>query len=394
MPDGATRIAFLNSGILGHRTVGALFRDVAALLPRVEPVHVDLSGELSWADRAARRIFSLPLAPARGIAGNLDLRRWREEVNVGLLAARRLARLERERGRFAVLHFHTQASAYASLKRMRHTPAIVSIDCTQSLASNEAASAISRSTYMANVLHDAFVFRRASVITATSRWAADDLLKRYPGGVGKVHVMPYPVSAHFPDSIVEMRAARLRAEPARPVHVLFIGGDFPRKGGPELLEAWRQGGFADRAVLQVVTEWPLAQRDMPDGVRVVSGVAPHSERWKELWHEADCFVMPPRHEAFGLVYQEAAAAGLPVVATRINAIPEIVEHDRTGILVPPGDAAALVRAMESVIASGELRRRLGKAAQTRIAAATPAAYAARLHSLIASVLETHGRFAA
>ena len=47
MPDGATRIAFLNSGILGHRTVGALFRDVAALLPRLEPVHVDLSGELN-----------------------------------------------------------------------------------------------------------------------------------------------------------------------------------------------------------------------------------------------------------------------------------------------------------------------------------------------------------
>ena len=393
MPDGATRIAFLNSGILGHRTVGALFRDVAALLP-LEPVHIDLSGELSWADRAARRIFSLRLAPARGIAGNLDLRRWREELNVGLLAARRLAQLERERGRFAVLHFHTQASAYASLTRMRHTPAIVSIDCTQSLASNEAESAISRSTYLANVIHDAFVFRRASVITATSRWAADDLRKRYPDCDGKVHVMPYPVSAQFPDSIVEMRAARLRDEPGRPVHVLFVGGDFPRKGGPELLDAWRQGGFADRAVLQLVTEWPLAERDLPDAVRLVRGVAPHSERWRELWRDADCFVMPARHEAFGLVYQEAAAAGLPVIATSINAIPEIVEHDRTGILVPPGDTAALVRAMEAVIASGELRRRLGTAAQKRIAAATPAAYAARLQSLIASVLETHGLYAA
>jgi alpha-maltose-1-phosphate synthase len=394
VPDGTTRIAFLNSGILGHRTVGTLFKDVAALLPRVEAVHVDLSSELSWADRAARRIFSLPLAPARGIAGNVDLRRWREELNVGLLAARRLARVERERGRCAMLHFHTQASAYASLTRMRHTPAIVSIDCTQWLASNEAESAISRSTYLANVIHDAFVFRRASVITATSRWAADDLVKRHPDCAGKVHVMPYPVSTHFPDSIVEMRAERLRAAPGRPVHVLFIGGDFPRKGGPELLAAWRQGRFADRAVLQLVTEWPLAERDMPQGVRIVRGVAPHSERWTELWQGADCFVMPPRHEAFGLVYQEAAAAGLPVVATRINAVPEIVEHGHTGILVPPGDAAALVRAMESLIASAELRRRLGHAAQTRIAAATPAAYAARLQSLIASVLETHGLCAA
>jgi starch synthase len=394
VPDGSTRIAFLNSGILGHRTVGTLFRDVASLLPRLDAVHVDLSGELSWADRAARRFFSLPLAPARGLAGNLDLRRWRQELNVGLLAARRLARLERERGPFSLLHFHTQASAYGSLNRMRQTPAIVSIDCTQSLASAEAESAVSRSTYLPNVIHDAFVFRRAAVITATSRWAAEDLLGRYPECDGKVHVMPYPVRTVFPDSIVEARAERLRAEPGRPVHVLFVGGDFQRKGGPELLDAWRQGRFAGRAVLQLVTDWPLAARDIPDGVRIVRGVEPHSEAWRELWRGADCFVMPARHEAFGLVYQEAAAAGLPVIATSINAIPEIVEQGRTGILVPPGDAAALVRAMESVIVSGELRRRLGTAARMRIAGNTPAAYAARLQSLISSVLNTHGLYAA
>jgi len=394
VPDGSTRIAFLNSGILGHRTVGTLFQDVASLLPGLDAVHVDLSGELSWADRAARRVFSLRLAPARGIAGNVDLRRWRQELNVGLLAARRLARVERERGPFAILHFHTQAAAYGSLNRMRQTPAIVSIDCTQSLASAEAESAVSRSTYLPNVIHDGCVFRRAAVITATSRWAADDLLRRHPECQGKVHVMPYPLRTHFPHSIVEMRAERLRGEPARPVHVLFIGGDFPRKGGLELLEAWRQGGFAGRAVLQLVTDWPLAERDIPDGVCVVRGVQPHSDGWRELWRGADCFVMPARHEAFGLVYQEAAAAGLPVIATSINAIPEIVEDGLTGILVPPGDAAALIRAMESVIASGELRRRFGTAARARIAGNTPAAYATRFQSLIAAVLDTHGLYAA
>src|SRR5204862_6748622 len=104
---------------------------------------------------------------------------------------------EREHGPFAVLHFHTQASAYGSLKRMRHTPSIVSIDCTQRLASREAESSVSRSTYLPNAVHDGFVFRRASAITATSRWAAADLLKRHPDCDGKVHVMPYPVRALF-----------------------------------------------------------------------------------------------------------------------------------------------------------------------------------------------------
>jgi alpha-maltose-1-phosphate synthase len=391
--DAPVRVLFLNSGILGHCTVAALFHDVAALVPRIEAVHVDLSSGLTWADRAARRLFSLRLAPDRGFAGNVDLRRWREELNVGLLAARRIARLERQHGPFDVLHFHTQASAYASLRRMRQTPSIVSIDCTQCLASREAESPVSRATYLPNVLHDASVFRRASAITATSRWAADDLVKRYPECGHKVHVMPYPVRMHLPPAIVDMRFERC-SDPDRRVQLLFVGGDFPRKGGPELLDAWRSGGFADRAVLHVVTGWPVAQDELPEGVRLVRGVAPHTARWRELWRTSDLFVMPARHEAFGLVYQEAAAAGLPVIATRLNAVPEIVEDGGSGILVPPGDQSALVGAMRSLIDSRELRRRMGTAAIGRVASATPAAYAARLQQLITAAVGTDDVYAA
>jgi glycosyltransferase involved in cell wall biosynthesis len=394
VPDASRRVLFLNSGILGHRTVGGLFREVAGLLSGIDAFHVDLSGELTWTDRAVRRLFSLRLAPSRGLAANVDLRRWREELNVGLLAGRRIARLELERGPFDVLHFHTQASAYGSLRRMRQTPSIVSIDCTQSLASREAESGMSRVTYLPNIVHDALVFRRASVITSTSRWAADDLLERYPECAGKVHVMPYPVRTHWPPSIVDERFDRMRAEPGRRVRVLFIGGDFPRKGGPELLEAWRAGGFAATAALEMVTDWPAPQEALPDGVRIVRGVGPHSDEWKELWRAADLFVMPSRHEAFGMVYQEAAAAGLPVIATRINAIPEIVEEGRTGILAPPGDPAALVHAMRALIDSADERRRMGAAALARIAGATPAAYAARLERLLTTALGTHDLYAA
>jgi glycosyltransferase involved in cell wall biosynthesis len=68
-------------------------------------------------------------------------------------------------------------------------------------------------------------------------------------------------------------------------------------------------------------------------VRLIRGVSPYTASWRELWRQADFFVMPTKHEAFGMVYQEAAAAGLPVVATNLNAIPEIVEDRVTGILV-------------------------------------------------------------
>ena len=144
----------------------------------------------------------------------------------------------------------------------------------------------------------------------------------------------------------------------------------------------------------MVTEWPVAADSVPEGVQLVRGIAPHSEPWKDLWQSADVFVMPARHEAFGLVYQEAAGAGLPVIATRINAVPEIVEDGRTGILVAPGDSAALVRAMRTLIDSAELRRRMGAAALARVAPATTASYGARLQQLVAKALETDDVYAA
>jgi glycosyltransferase involved in cell wall biosynthesis len=169
------------------------------------------------------------------------------------------------------------------------------------------------------------------------------------------------------------------------VRLLFIGGDFPRKGGPELLDAWSQAGFAGSACLELVTNWPLPERELPAGVRLVKNVSAYTPAWRQLWREADVFVMPTRSEAFGMVYQEAAAAGLPCIATRINAIPEIVAHGETGLLVDPGDTSGLMQALRTLVASAELRRRMGAAARARMhALSSPDAYAAKLVALIRS----------
>jgi alpha-maltose-1-phosphate synthase len=99
------------------------------------------------------------------------------------------------------------------------------------------------------------------------------------------------------------------------------------------------------------------------------------------------FVMPTRHEAFGIVYEEAAAAGLPAIGTAINAVPEIIEDGTTGLLVPPRDVAALVRALRALIDSADLRRRLGTAARARVRQlAFPDRYASKLAPLIHRVM--------
>jgi starch synthase len=166
-----------------------------------------------------------------------------------------------------------------------------------------------------------------------------------------------------------------------------VGGDFPRKGGPDLLEAWREGGFAGRADLDVVTDWPLRVKAVPPGARVIGGITPYTDQWLELWRRADLFVMPARHEAFGIVYEEAGASGIPAIGSGINAIPEIIQHEQTGLLVPPGDRESLIRALRTLVDSPVLRERMGCAARQYVTArAAIPVYAAKLGSIIGNVV--------
>ena len=382
---GAPRVAFVNCGILGHKAMADVMRDLDGLMG-VDATHINLSNDLTVGDRVVRRLLSCRAAPCDGTFANWDLRRWRQELNLGWLARRRLRAAERH-GEFDVLHFHTQSAAYTNAARMARTPTIVSIDSTSRLASLEASSAAGRWSYTPNIVHDGIVFRAARAIVSTSEWAKRDLVDLYPECASKVHVIPYPVRDAFDADWIAERHARAQRDPSAPVRVLFVGGDFRRKGGGDLLDGWRVGAFAGRASLDLVTDWPVGLDAMPPGVRIVRGTAPYTAGWFELWRRADVFVMPTRHEAFGIVYEEAAAAGLPAIGTAINAVPEIIEDGTTGLLVPPGDVTALVWALRALIDSADLRRRLGTAARARVQQrAFPDRYASKLAPLIHGVM--------
>jgi glycosyltransferase involved in cell wall biosynthesis len=141
----------------------------------------------------------------------------------------------------------------------------------------------------------------------------------------------------------------------------------------------------------VVTDWPLDADRLAPGITCVRGVAPYTSRWFELWRRADVFVMASRHEAFGMVYQEAAASGIPVIATKINAIPEIVDDGVTGILVNPDDPRALTQAICALVDSAALRQQMGYAARRRIEQrGSILSYSVGLDAIINSVLRQHG----
>jgi glycosyltransferase involved in cell wall biosynthesis len=85
----------------------------------------------------------------------------------------------------------------------------------------------------------------------------------------------------------------------------------------------------------------------------------------EWYRRADLLVHPARWEGFGLALLEGMLAGLPVVATSVSSIPEIVADGETGLLVDPGEASALAAAIERLLGDDELRRRYGEAGLAR-----------------------------
>ncbi|HET7313111.1 glycosyltransferase family 4 protein [Salinisphaera sp.] len=99
----------------------------------------------------------------------------------------------------------------------------------------------------------------------------------------------------------------------------------------------------------------------------------------------DIFVFPSRHEGLGSTLLDAMQAGLPIVASDVDGIPEIIEHEVNGLLVPPGDAYALAFAVQRLRDDPALAQRLAAAARARVAGYTAAAMAGRYRRWYAEI---------
>lgn len=154
----------------------------------------------------------------------------------------------------------------------------------------------------------------------------------------------------------------LEPRPERPVTFLFLGRQPRRKGGDLVLAAFEalRGVLPEARLLYVSDEPPARPRP---GLEALPLAAPGEVA--RLYARADVFVNPTRAEGFGFTNAEAQGHGLPVISSRLNAIPEVVEDGRTGILIEPGDAAGLLAAMRRLGRDRARREELAAAARER-----------------------------
>jgi glycosyltransferase involved in cell wall biosynthesis len=157
----------------------------------------------------------------------------------------------------------------------------------------------------------------------------------------------------------QFRVPRRPRDGGPPV-VGFLGRLDPIKRVPDLLRAVQElGGRVRLAIFGDGAERPhivseISRLNIADHVTLHGAVA----RPQDALAQIDLLVLPSMAEGFGLVLIEAMAAGVPVVATNVAGIRDVVVNGETGVLVPPGDPDELAVAIEKVLGNSTLRHRL------------------------------------
>ncbi|MGH3471710.1 MAG: glycosyltransferase family 4 protein [Nocardioidaceae bacterium] len=273
-------------------------------------------------------------------------------------AARSGLRKVLSQSRVDCVMIHTQVAALFSRKVMRAVPTVVSLDATPRNF-DSVGRAYGHHRQQAGIEAVKLRLTRRSLadsaaIVTWSRWAADSLVRDYLVPPGKVHAI-YP----------GVQLARFAPDPeghTGPVRLLFVGGDFERKGGPDLLTAIRSLELP--VELDIVTSSPLQSLGPSMGnVRVRRGVRPNSDEMTDLYRRADVFVLPTTGDCTPLVIAEAMASGLPVVATAVGSIPDMLRDGVNGLLVQPARPDMLCTALRQLVAEPVLRRNMGVASR-------------------------------
>jgi glycosyltransferase involved in cell wall biosynthesis len=148
------------------------------------------------------------------------------------------------------------------------------------------------------------------------------------------------------------------------VDILFVGVDWQRKGGDLLVSAFSklQDNYPSLRITIVGCVPPDAGE--LDSRIIVKGRVPIEEVGR-YFEKADIFCMPTRLEPFGIVFIEAMAYGLPIISTRVGALPDLVEDHVNGILVESENIDSLSAALQTLIDNPELRREMGQNGRQR-----------------------------
>lgn len=333
---GSVGSSFMRFGFFTERQVG-----IGSAAQGIEP-YIRQQGHL-WTDVSylkengwLERMEFLPNRPRGTLRGYL-------QVKQGL-----------KQGPFDALFFLTHNPAVFHPQVLARTPTVLWTDVTPLQLDAQAqhyGHSLEKSSRLRTFKHGLVrqTFERAQAVVGWSNWARRSFVEDYGIAEEKTHVV-------HPGVDLGRFEPAPRGQNGREVRLLFVGGDFERKGGSLLLSVFREH-FASRARLDIVTRDPVSECS---GVTVHYGLSAGSPALLDLYRQADVFVLPTQGDCFSIASMEAMAMGLPVVVCDVGGIADIVEVGASGFLTPPRDGFALRDALEALVSSPDKCRTFGR----------------------------------
>ena len=349
------KVAFVNENMLGHASYLLPFVNrfqehpelgVTPYLIHATPVPAPRS---YWANFSVRGLRKWGLD-----FGNL---RWR--TSVSRFVRDQLDRLCEQQDIDAVV-VNTQSVALALARWRVSLPLFICLDATFSqlaasrwFAPNSGSRIFLPLTTASLLKRERQVLQRAERLLVWSKAVRDSLLEDYGSSPERVHVLPPSI-----DLDVRKGADTVNARP----QILFVGGDFKRKGGELLLDCYRRW-FSGTCDLHLVTQSPM---DPEPDIHVHHGVRPFTAAWRECWQSADVFVFPSELETFGIVLVEALAFGVPVISTDTGAARYILSDGRAGLLLEDRRPETLAQALRRVLGDLPAARQRARYGRSRV----------------------------
>jgi glycosyltransferase involved in cell wall biosynthesis len=379
-PSGGVRLTFVTDIITPY--MAAVFEALAGL-SQLHVVFCSASGT-----RAMPWDFAGALSFEHEVVSGLTLRRRNPDATDYYLSPR-IARAVFRRAPDAVIAAgYSIPTAYAGLYcALRRRPLLIHSDGT-----SETERSLSRGQRLARRV----LLPRAAACVANSGPAADRFREM---GVPHDRIFMAPHSTNLAPM---WEAARGRDYGSgAPLRLLTVGRLIPRKGLDRLVRAtaaavYRGADVRLRMVGNGPDEAPLRDlaRELGIGERVALAGFMDQDELPSAYAEADAFAFPTLEDPFGFVLLEAAAAGLPAIASpRAGATADLIADERNGLVADPDDLDAMAAAIARLASDRDLRERLGRAAYESTLTRTPEA-AARGYLEAVAAARAGGRSAA
>ncbi len=330
------------SGPLTYMESLAVSQEVIAVEPFYrEAAHATAENSADWL-----KYFCIPT--------NLGLPSSGEFLGARLM--RRVVAKHRDRP-FDLIHAHSVlpcGGAAMRLSRRLSVPFVVSVHGLDAFFTRQAGAVVS--SWCERVAKD--VYGSAKTVICVSKKVSEQVLCNVEANVSVVY-NGADAELFSPDGREHL-----------PLTVLSIGNLIPVKGHTVLLHAFaRVSAELPDCRLEIIGDGPMRSslaelaRELQVSDRVNFRGRQSRRETAQAMRRCSVFALPSEYEALGCVYLEAMACGKTVIGCRGQGIDEVVEHGKTGMLIPPGDGVALFDSLLILLRNAELRRRMGASAR-------------------------------